>query len=336
MSKVSLIQDLKIALIDDFSVSDLDNIGNQLAVLLDKYEVTQKCYDLIPYTAYNEKIITKWLCCMKLDGKANSTIKAYSREINKFVEYLNNKQLINVSEDDIKGYLANKLIRGLSKVSVNASRNYISSFYNWMVNEHEIAENPCATQKQIKCDKVIKVPFTDVELDLLRHNDLCVRDKAIIEFLLSSGVRVNELCELNIEDVDLQSHRVHVRKGKGAKDRITFISSVASHYLQKYLQSRDDNNSALFISNDNKNTKNRHRLSTDGTRYILTRIGNKVGVTEIYPHKFRRTFATTLYNKGMDIHEIQRLLGHTSISVTMTYIVSNDFGLESSYKKYTI
>lgn len=330
--KAELLRTFELSLLDDFSPTQINLISTKLQVALSNYDLVQIERAIVVYDFGNEEILTNFMACMLLQGKSKGTIKMYCREVKKLYEF-KGKNLKDISTQDIKEYLASLLVRGVSKRTTANSRNYISSFYRWLYEDGYIAKNPCETLHAVKFEKEIKPAFTDIEIDKMRSCELSVRDRAVVEVLLSSGVRVEELCNLNRNDIDLDNLKVHVRCGKGAKDRITYISRVAAYRLNDYLSIRTDDNSALFLNYENRKAEYQDRISADGIRGILNDLGEKTNI-KAHPHKFRHTFATNLYNRGMDLHEIQLLLGHNSLDTTMVYISSDNKALESSYLKH--
>lgn len=331
--KTNLIRKFEISLIGVVDTDEIKAVSNVLLDTLKEYNVIKASNELVVYEDENEKILITYASCMMIAGRAKKSVMAYVAEIRKLIKFCN-KNIKDITTIDVKGYLANMLVRGVSKVSTNNSKNYISSFYKWAFDEGFIVSNPCASIKAIKYEKIIKPAFTDIEVDLIRGADMSLRDRAIIEVLLSSGVRVNELCNLDRNDVDLNTLKLKVRNGKGSKDRITYISRLASYHLKEYLDSRDDLLEALFVTNDNKQVIYRNRITVDGIRFTLKTLSKRSGVSDIHPHKFRHTFATSLYNRGMDLHEIQLLLGHNDVSTTLRYISNDDSRLGNSYIKH--
>ena len=179
-------------------------------------------------------------------------------------------------------------------------------------------------------EKEIRYPFSAVEIDKLRSACKRKLDRAIIETLLSSGIRCEELCNVNVTDVDLDKKTLRVRQGKGNKDRVVYISDVAAEHIKIYLSSRKLQSEALFVSQMSK-----ERFSTDGIKALVKRIGSRAGVTNVHPHRFRRTFATDLYKRGMDILTISKLMGHANIDTTRRYITTADDQLQAEYNKYS-
>ena len=205
-------------------------------------------------------------------------------------------------------------------------RTIVSAFFGWLSDEEYIEKNPCKSIKPIKYQREMELPFSTVELDKLRS--VCKKDKerALIEFLLASGVRVTELCMLDVSDIDFMKNKVHVRHGKGDKERYTYLTDLAKEHLLKYLNGRTD--VALFIP------QRGDRYEKGGIRYVLRTLGKRCGVENVHPHRFRRTFATQLASRGMQVQEIQKLMGHSNINTTMVYVALSDADIQYAYKKF--
>ena len=229
---------------------------------------------------------------------------------------------------DIRFYLACEKDHGTSNRTLENTRSYLSAFFNWMAIEDIVQKNPLATVKPIRYVDEVRKPFSETEIDALRSSCESMRERALIEVLLSSGVRVSELSEMRAEDINMVTLEVHVKHGKGGKERITYITPVAAMHLEKYLKERPESDSCLFYNG------NHEKLNPGGIRFVLKQIAKRSGVSNVHPHRFRRTFATGLAARGMEIQEIQRLLGHSNISTTMQYVCLDDEKVRASYRKY--
>lgn len=294
--------------------------------ILSEYEITERSTELAVYDDQNERLLKKYCACMYVDGKSEKTVYAYRRSLSRFFGSIN----IPVTEVDTYGiryYLACEKERGLSDVSVENTRANLSAFFQWLTVEEIIPKNPCARIKPIRYKDEVKHPFSEVELDKLRSACMTLKERALLEMLLSSGVRVSELSQMDVADIDFEHLTVHVKHGKGNKERITYINEIALSHLRKYILSKDAGK-ALFCN------KNGERLEAGGVRFILNGIGKRAGVENVHPHRFRRTFATRLASRGMSIQEVQRLLGHSDISTTMRYVSVNDEQVRNSYRQH--
>lgn len=199
-----------------------------------------------------------------------------------------------------------------------------------MTDDEIIQKNPLVKIKPIKVPKEIRTAFSDVEMDALRSACKSVKERALVEFLVSTGVRVSELTGMKVEDVNLENLSVHVIHGKGDKERMTYTTPVAAKHLIAYLRSRKEKGSIMLFCN-----REGGMLSTRWIQLLLKKIGARAGVENVHPHRFRRTFATNLSKRGMEIQEIQKLLGHANINTTMIYVSTDDSMIKASYSRYS-
>ena len=295
--------------------------------ILGNYEITERCTELATIDTTNERLRKRYCACLMVDGKSEKTIYQYRRALIRLDDFLH-KPYTEIGLYDIRYYLACEKERGVSNRSVENMRSNLSAFFQWMTIEEIIPKNPLISLKPVKYKDEIKKAFSEVEIDALRGACRTLKERALIEFLLSSGVRVSELSSMDISDVNLEKMSVHVRNGKGGKERTTYITSVCAMHLKKYLLARTEDNDVLFYNCQHQ------RINPGGIRHILNTIAKRADVENVHPHRFRRTFATGLANRGMDIQEIQRLLGHSNINTTLEYVCIDDEKVKSSYRKY--
>ncbi|WP_296880501.1 site-specific tyrosine recombinase/integron integrase [Thomasclavelia sp.] len=286
-----------------------------------------KINDIFEYS--NEEMIKKFVAAKEIEGCSERTIKYYHSTL----VMLNDRTDVHVTHmttDDLRQYLTDyQKINNCSKVSIDNIRRNLSSFFSWLEEENYILKSPMKRIHKIKTDKVIKETLTDENLEYLRDNCDNLRDLAIIDLLASTGMRVGELVRLNINDIDFEN-RECVVFGKGNKERPVYFDARTKIHLKNYLNSRDDNNPALFVSLD----KPHDRLKISGVEIRLRNLGRKLGIKKVHPHKFRRTVATRAIDKGMPIEQVQSLLGHSQIDTTMHYAIVNQNNVKESHRKY--
>jgi len=228
------------------------------------------------------------------------------------------KHLDDVVTEDCERYF----MHGLTKekpwtpTTQDNVRRILNSFYVWAVGRRYILFNPVAPIKPTKNKKYrVKKPFTNTDIIKMRDHTKTVRDRAIIELLLSSGIRVSELVGLNKEDINWAEKEFTVI-GKGNKQRFAYFSEQAGFYIQKYLEGRTDNNEALFVTNNSPYD----RFGKTGVETFVRELGKNAGVTgRAHPHRFRHTFATNALNKGVPLEQVQQLLGHEQLDTTLIY-----------------
>jgi len=210
--------------------------------------------------------------------------------------------------------------------------HYLSSFWDFLNTEELVQGNPVKKVGLLKLEKVIKKPFSAEELEALRVNCIELRDRALIEFLYSTGVRVSELMALNVGDVEIGKQELIVY-GKGSKERKTYLTDGAMFHLQRYLQIRKQEgleDQPLFTTLDNPH----NRLTVAGIQYMLRQLGKRADVKNVHPHRFRRTVATDLLSRGMPIEQVKEFLGHEKLDTTMIYCSIKEENVQASHKKY--
>lgn len=325
--RMEYIRELETQLSSVFSTAQISLISNAAIKALSEYEITERCTELVILDDYNERILKRYRACLMINGRSEKTIYQYIRTCIKLSDLLH-KNFNEVGAYDIRFYLAKELDRGVSAITLENQRANLSAFYQWMTTEELIPKNPMAKIAPIKYHMEVKKEFSAVEIDALRSACKNKKERAIVEVLLSTGIRVSELTGMEVQDIDPNSLSVHVRHGKGDKERITYINSVAMTHLSNYLESRSEAGSHLFYN------KNHLPLDPGGVRFILNQIAARAAVVNVHPHRFRRTFATGLARRGMNLQEIQRLMGHSDTNTTLKYICMDDSKIQSSYNQY--
>lgn len=275
-----------------------------------------------------QNYLQEFLDVKALEGCSKATIENYKFNLNKFLLGVG-KDPTEIATQDIRKYLADyKRERGVSNTTLDNMRRVFQSFFTWMHREGYIIKDPCAAVNKIRADKIIKNPYSDEEMELMREAAKNLREKAIIEVLYSTGMRIGELEKLNKDDIDFVNGKAIVF-GKGAKEREVYFNVKAQLALKKYLENRNDNNKALFVGL--QSPYNRLKVST--YEKILRELGGRCGV-HCHPHRFRRTCATILLNKGMPIQEVSKILGHVKLETTLIYCEINQQSVAANHKKY--
>ena len=235
-----------------------------------------------------------------------------------------------ITTDEIRGYLVDyQKVNNCSKVTVDNVRRNMSSFFSWLEEEDYILKSPMRRIHKIKTKQPVKETITDEMIEKLRDNCTCVRDLAMIDLLYSTGIRVGELVGLNISDIDFEERECIVF-GKGDKERRVYFDAKAKLHLQEYIESRTDDNPALFVTLDAPHA----RLKISGVEIRVRELGRKLNIDKIHPHKFRRTMATRAIDKGMPIEQVQKILGHSQIDTTMQYAIVNQNNVKVAHRRY--
>lgn len=346
--KITFIENILKTITPHVSENQLNLIKHAIISELNKVEVID------PYKRYEENnddfesIVRAFINVKKLGGLSPRTLEYYESTLLRFNEYTK-KPIKAIMSNDILNYLGMKG-QSCSNVTLNNVRRILSSFFGWTHNMGYILQNPMVMVPKIKERKTVKQPFTVVELEKLRNyftnrifnrregtvrHVVATRDLAIFEFLLASGVRVNELCHIKLKDINFTDLTVKVL-GKGNKERETLFNTRARTAIETYLKVREEyyhtsreNDWWLFSGETGVNV----RLEKSGVERCMRNAGRKSGIPKVHPHRFRRTFATTLVNHDMPIELVQQLLGHNSLNTTMIYVNLDKTRVRASYDK---
>ncbi len=277
----------------------------------------------------NQEYLQLFLDAKRIEGCSERTIQYYRTTIEKLLLNIT-VPIRKITTEEIRHYLVEyQKINNCSKVTVDNVRRNISSFFSWLEEEDYLLKSPMRRIHKIKTKQQVKETISDEDIEQLRDNCNCLRDLAIIDLLYSTGIRVGELVNLNISDIDFNA-RECVVFGKGDKERKVYFDAKAKIHLQAYLSSRKDCNPALFVTLDAPYD----RLKISGVEIRMRRLGRTLSMEKIHPHKFRRTMATRAIDKGMPIEQVQKLLGHSQIDTTMKYAIVNQTNVKTSHQKF--
>ena len=311
---------------DKLNSDQITELGKALDICFYDYEIIEKSRDLSTCGDINRVVLKNFLGTKIGEGCSDTTIKEYNYIITRLLEEIN-KPVTDITTNDIRYHLATyQMERGCSNTTINNMRCYYSSFFKWLSVEQIIPTNPMDRIKAIKTTKKQLKPFTEKEIEKLIDACTNTRDRAIVEFLYSTGCRATECISANISDINFKNNSFLIRKGKGAKERTVYISERCMIWLEKYLSTRTDSDDALWIGRQG-------RLTRHGLEAIIRRLGKRANVEDAHPHKYRHTFATDLIKRGASIQVVKELLGHESIETTMIYVTMMDGEAERTYRK---
>ena len=287
---------------------------------------------MIPFSHY----IDRFLNYLNIEKNYSShTISNYAadlRELGDFLESRGGKDIKRIDYFLLRKLLSVLTEKKLNKRTLSRKISTMKSFFKFMLREGLIKSNPASSLIYPRLDKPLPNFLTEKEvisiLKLPKGNELlALRDRAILEFLYSTGARVSEMVSLKMENVDFVSAIAKVR-GKGRKERLLPLGEPALNSLKKYIDKRGDNNPSLFIN------KRGGTLTDRGVRDIIYRYIKKAAIpSKVSPHTFRHSFATHLLNRGADLRSVQELLGHSSISTTQIYTHLTIDSLKNVYQK---
>lgn len=309
---------------------DITELRLQLYYQLADYQISKKCTDLtvMPEKTYMDYLYM-YLAALRMAGRSEKTLEHYRLQLSLMLHAIQ-KPVQDITTDDLFTYLAiYKNQRHVGNRYLDGKRIIFNGFFSWMQKKKHIVYNPAAALDRIKYEKRIKQPLSDEEREVLRCACEKERDLALIETLYSTGMRVGELVRLNRQDINFSSMDCIVF-GKGAKERTVYLNGSSCHHLKTYLLSRVDNNPALFVSGKSPH----QRLTEHGVWQLLKRLGQRAGVSDIYPHRYRHTTITNAINRGMPVQEAQIIAGHEDINTTMIYCTVSSDNVRASHKKY--
>lgn len=315
-----------------------EKLSNVLYINFHGIEVKKECYELKPTgLSGNAAKLDLFIKSKLAVNRQSGTMKQYAREIWAALSFIG-KDINDIKAADIRyyfGYL--REVKKLKMSTIQTRMHYLSSFWDFLTAEEIILGNPMKKIGTIKVEKIIKKPFSVRDMEAMRSQCKRVRDRALIEFLYSTGVRISEAMALNVGDIDME-HLELIVYGKGSKERKTYLTESAKFYLTRYLKERcqkegltyeELKGKPLFVSSD----KHHKRLTDNGVQYMLRGLGERAGVKEVHPHRFRRTIATDLLSKGMPIEQVRDFLGHEKLDTTLIYCTVRSEEVKASHRK---
>lgn len=309
------INNLEIKEILDRNLADYTLLSNETSLMVSDIE---------------EKIFF-FICLKRLQGLSEKSLESYSYELGMFSRYIR-KPVNQIGTNDIRGYLSIiKQEKSYENITLNNKISILRTFFATMIEEEVILKNPMAKIKNLKVNvKELRESLTAEELEIVRNSLEKIREKAMVEFLVSSGARVSEVADIKLSEINWSECSVKVT-GKGDKSRIAYFSVKCKLYLKEYLNKRIDKTDALFVTERSPFEP----LGKCGIEKVISKIRKRVKINKkVTPHTFRHTFACLALQKGMDIVTIQYLLGHESVATTQIYARTNNKLLKIAYDKY--
>lgn len=324
--KQNLINDVVQMMLPYLNNGQIEKLQEVLHFALLNYQVTQ---DKEHEENSEHNLVELFLSAKRIEGCSEKSLKYYKTTIEAMLSQLQ-KDVKQILTDDIRTYLTEYQNRKhSSRVTIDNIRRILSSFFSWLEDEDYILKSPVRRIHKVKTGTSVKETYSDEALELMRDSCTELRDLAMIDMFASTGMRVGEMVLLNREDINF-NERECVVFGKGDKERIVYFDARTKIHLQNYLNSRTDDNPALFVS-----LKVPHeRLKIGGIETRLREFGKQLGLHKVHPHKFRRTLATMAIDKGMPIEQLQQLLGHRKIDTTLQYAMVKQSNVKIAHRKY--
>ena len=330
-TKANLINELAIRMSAEFCVSAIA-VKEILVSALYKYDVREiETTEVVTTDGSATERLWNYYCIGKLGAnKSDDTLEQYKRVVYQLCGFVK-KELNMITSEDIQYYLV--MYRKIYKIkdsTMESRRLYLSSVFSYLYKHKKISENPMVVIEPIAYKKCVKVPLSEEEIERIRVACNDRRELAIVEFFLSTGVRVSELCSINLEDIDFINNRCKVL-GKGNKERFVYFTGKCKVRLEEYLKTRRDVSwngamwmhpigTPLFASTD----KNAHRMHKSGVSLIIKELSKRANVLRLHCHLFRATFATNLAKMGVDINIIAHALGHANLNTVSRYVLLSE------------
>lgn len=332
--KTKLINEIQIMLSDsNFTAEAIQKIIAIIQIGINDYEIVKKETALSTQVEVpNEKYIKQFLAIKKISGLGERTLKAYGNELHMMCDFIN-KPIKEIKTNDIRYYLAKtQMEKSVSNSYLDTKLRYMKSFFKTMRIEGYITTDPTEKIDKIKTAKVIREAFTEEELEILRREaSKDVRTLAIVEFLCSTGCRVSEVSNAN--RTDIENGKILIT-GKGNKQRYVYLNARAMLALKNYLDTRKDDNEAMFVGKRHNSNNKIQRLAYGSIEVLIRELGHAAGVENCHPHRFRRTTATHALRRGMPIEQVSLMLGHEELTTTQIYARSDEEDIQAAHKKY--
>lgn len=320
----------------------MEEIVQQMLPHLDNVQL-QKLREVLEYSLYNyeisgktivedddsQKLIESFVYAKRIEGCSEKTLKYYRTTIEAMTEAID-KGVRHMQTDDLRAYLTEYQEKhSSSRVTIDNIRRILSSFFSWLEDEDHILKSPVRRIHKVKTATNIKETYTDEELERMRDSCTELRDLAIVDMLASTGMRIGEMVLLNKADINF-NERECVVFGKGDKERVVYFDARTKIHLQNYIDSRTDDDKALFVTLRAPYA----RIKIGGIESRLRKMGKELEIEKVHPHKFRRTLATMAIDKGMPIEQLQQLLGHKRIDTTLQYAMVKQSNVKQAHRKY--
>lgn len=308
---------------------DIDEVRFHLLMeeVLANYEINRKT--LIDLENDIPEKIEMFLAAKRLEGLSELTLANYKYELLNFATVFN-KAAAHITTPDIRLYLGKKI--GLKTSTVSTKLTILKSFFGWLQREEILLRDPTAKIPTPKKEQRLPKALTIEELEIVRESCETIRQRALIETLYSTGCRLSELSQLNKDSINLSNMSAKV-VGKGNKERVVYFSFKAMHHLRKYLKNRNDDCEALFV------TERRpiRRMTNRGIQFEVDKIEQKANIQKkLTPHVMRHTFAMLSMDAGIELTDLQHLMGHSNPATTLVYGTVSEERKQAAYKKFHV
>ena len=305
----------------------LRDVLQMVDVTMDDFEIIKKPMEIIPVQDMLP-VIKCYLGSKAVSNRSMGTLKQYRYKLMNFFDTVR-KSYIDIRPNDIRNYLYKfKVEHSASDCYLDNIRITLNSFFQWLTDNDYIPRNPCSKVDPIKYHRKRREPLTSYQLEEVRWNTANVREKALVDFFFSTGLRASECANVRLSDITWDKRAVHVRHGKGDKERIVYFNAEAEVSLKEYLKTRSDDTDGLFVS-----VKAPHQaIQTHALENIIKKVSKRTGI-RVFPHKLRHTFATSGIRGGMPLETLQALMGHSKPETTLIYAKLDQTDLQMEHQR---
>ena len=351
--KSELIDKIILSLTNIVDDVDIGELKSRLYIAMKGYNISLESTEIVVREENkNEWLVKKFIMTKTVKGLSEKTLKTYGTDIPKILSKIG-KSAEDITSDDILYYLAIRECRDkVTKATCGNELRYLSSFFDWLTTEGFVTKNPVKKVGSIKIEKKKRFALSDMEVAKIKNKCNGLKDRAIIEMLLSTGCRVSELVGIKLDDI---KDRQIVVKGKGSKERTVYLNASASLCVEEYIKSMAKTiNPYLFpkmkpvskrikkgvphaeLYRMSQNIEDNGHMSRDSVGQLCQTIGKRAGVENVHPHRFRRTCATMALKRGMPIEYVSKMLGHEELDTTKVYLDLNERDLALAHEKYVL
>ena len=306
----------------------VDQIMDSLDAVASGYEIRKR-----EHLPQDPDVLSMFLDAKDVEEKSKRTIKLYKSVVSRFLRSTN-CAVPSITTADVRHYLSLCKKSGQKNTTVGNTRRILNCFFEWCVQESIITANPVKRIHAIKQEKSPRKSMKRIELEYLRNACDSLRDKSLVDFLYSTGVRVTEACEARIDHIDWERKTILIEHGKGDVTRLTYLNPEAEVSLRSYLDSRKDDSPYIFTRSRGKTALPLNAKTIQNAIDHIVALSGRSFSVRITPHVFRHTIATVLLQNGMPVEQVQRFLGHANINTTMIYAEVHDDDVRRSHSLY--
>lgn len=308
----------------------VDRILSILDKIAENYSITERETSLAVIDDETTRLIKIYLSSKKLEGLSNQTIKMYANRLRIFFDMVGRKPE-EIEANEIRLFLFRyQQSKGISDRTLDKFRQTLNAFFAWCVDEEYLLKNPCRNIKEIKFEVKPRKSLTRFQLERLRRVCQTKRELALVDVLYSTGCRVAELVNMKFSDFDWTENSVEII-GKGKKRNTVYLNTNAQISLAEYLKERRGESEYIFVTE----RKPYKELSVRAVQHIIKALARKINL-DLSPHILRHTSATLALQNGMEITQVQKMLGHANVSTTQIYAETSQDNVAISHKKYVI